>query len=304
MTKMLHGLVGTPVTPFTSDNQLDHDGIRKVVNFLIDVQRCDSLAMPMHVGENLNMSAVERMALAGTAVEATAGRVPIYIKTSLSGTDEVIALSKHAESVGADGVVVIAPYHWRPSPEATYQHFKAVADAINIGLVAYNFPERVGVTLTMDLLGRLLDECPNFVGLKDASFNFQYFTRVCALAAEHEGRFNVFTGIEYVLPGMVLGGSGCFSPNGEIAPNLVRSLFEASRDLDIEKARGLQQQLDRLYALLEDEYPSSIKTAMAIMGRPVGDPRLPLLTLNAEARDQLEKALGDLGILGSEPHGW
>jgi dihydrodipicolinate synthase/N-acetylneuraminate lyase len=169
MATMIRGIVGTPVTPFTADNRVDGPTVQRLVDFLIR-HGAHAIGLPMHIGENISMSTAERRELVRLAVEAAGGRVPVFANTSLSGTDEVVALSRDAQAAGAKGLVVIAPYHWQPARAPLLDHFATVAGAVDIALIAYNFPERMGVTLTPDLLVELIERCPNFVGIKDASF--------------------------------------------------------------------------------------------------------------------------------------
>ncbi len=299
----LRGIVGTPVTPFTAENRLDHAGVERLVTFLIG-SGVHALALPMHTGESLNLSLEERKELAEVALAATAGRVPVLIHVSCPGTDQVIELACHAERAGAAGVVVVTPYHWQPSEEELFEHFLRVGSAIEVGLVAYNFPKKLGVSVTHRLLARLIDRLDNFIGLKDASYDTQYFTEACRLASALRPGFAVFSGIEFMLPAMAVGGAGSFSPCGLIAPGLIRDLYAACVGGDYATARMLQYRFSRLWQALKVAYPSSIKAGMEIMGRPAGPPRGPLLPVSEAARRELWDQLEALGILEGEPHGW
>ncbi len=301
--RKLAGIVGTPVTPFTDQNRVDGPTLQKLVDFLIR-HGVNALALPMHVGENLNMSTVERQEVARLAVEVASGRVPVLVNTSLAGTDNVVALSRHAQSAGASGVVVITPYYWRPKPAALVDHFVTVASALEISVVAYNSPNALGVSITTDMLKELINRCPNLVGLKDASFDMMYFTEACRITKEMRPDFAVFAGIEFLLPSMPVGGAGSFSPCGEVAPRLVKSLYDACAAGDYERARPLQQKLSRLFHILKEGYPAGFKCAMEIMGRPVGRTRKPILPLDAAGFKRVEAGLESLGILSEEPHGW
>ncbi len=303
MSTSIQGIVGTPVTPFTSKNLVDGATLQRIVYFLIR-HGAHAIGLPMHIGENISMSVEERRDVARLAVEAAAGRVPVFVNTSLSGTDEVIALSQHAQQSGAKGVVVISPYHWQPPRPALVDHFLTIARALDISLVAYNFPERIGVTLTPDILIELIERCPNFVGLKDASFNMEYFTEVCRQTGEVRPGFAVFTGVEYFVPGMALGGSGAFSAVGGVAPRLVKAVYDACAAKEFERARPLQYKLSRLYYLIRVNYPAGIKAAMEIMGRPVGKTRKPISPLDADAMKRMRTEMEKIGMLAEEPHGW
>lgn len=303
MSRSLLGVVGTPVTPLTEDNAVDYATLAELADFEVR-HGAQMLALPMHIGESLNLSMAERMKVAETAIKAVDGRVPVFVHASLPATDHVIEIARHAELAGAAAVVVITPYHWRPSPEALLQHYRAVAAAVSIDLIAYNFPARLGVSVTADLLARLLSDIPTFVGMKDATYDMQWFTEACRIAAGIRPDFAMYTGVDYLLPSMAVGGSGCFSPCHAIAPTLINSLYQACRDGDYARARPLQFRASRLWHLLRVGYPGSVKAAMQLMGRPVGGVRLPLLEPSAEAVTSLRDGLSELGILSEEPKGW
>jgi 4-hydroxy-tetrahydrodipicolinate synthase len=303
MAITIRGIVGTPVTPFTADNRVDGPVLQRLVDFLIR-QGAHAIGLPMHIGENISMSAEERREVARLAVEAAGGRVPVFINTSLPGTDEVVTLSRHAQAVGAQGVVVITPYHWQPPRPALVDHFITVASALDISLIGYNYPERLGVSLTLDVLSELIERSPNFVGLKDASFNMEYFTEACRIASEARPGFAVFTGVEYILPGMAVGGAGAFSACGAVAPRLVKAVYDACAAKDYDRARPLQYKLSHLFNIIKVGYPATIKAAMEFMGRPAGHTRKPILPLDGPGHKRLRVELEKLGILAEEPQGW
>lgn len=300
----LGGVVGTPVTPLTDDSALDTAVLEQLIEFHV-THGSDVVALPMHVGESLDLSVDERKSLCEVAVKAVGGRVPVLVHVSLPGTAQVVELARHAESAGADGVVVVTPYHWRPGPDALFAHFSAVASAVGIDVLLYNFPARLGVALTPDLVRRLVEKHPNVTGVKDATYDMQAFTEM----AHHVGKiapgFRFYTGVEYPLPSMVLGGHGCFSPSLQIAPGLVRALYDACRAGDYAAALPLQRRASTLWQLLNSGSPAaSLKVALELMGRPVGGVRLPLPTLGDHERTILRDGLEELGILSDEPHGW
>lgn len=303
MVTYLSGLVATPVTPFDAGGALDLPTLQRLVDFLVR-HGADGVALPMHIGENLKMTADERRQVAEAAVEAVAGRVPTFVNTSGPGTDEVVDLSRHAQRAGADGVVVITPYHWRPGPDGLVDHFTTVASAVDIAVIGYNYPLRLGVTVTPDVLERTMRAAPNFVGLKDASLDMEYFTEVCRVAADINPDFAVFSGVEYMLPAMAAGAKGSFSACGGVAPRLVRALYERCHAGDIAGARPLQYRISRLFQALFVSYPATIKVAMAVLGRDVGPSRKPTDPISEEQRKALAIELEDSGILGDEPHGW
>lgn len=304
MAVEIGGVIGTPVTPFTEANEVDLPVLEASCGFLLS-HGSTGLALPMHTGESLNLSMAERKSLVEAAVGAADGAVPVLAHVSLPGTDQVVELAQHAEKAGAAGVIVVTPYHWRPPREALLAHYTAVAQSVSVAVLAYNFPSRLGVGLDAGLLTELIARCPNFAGVKDASYDMQSFTEACARTSAARPGFAMLTGVEYLLTSMPVGGAGCFSPSAIIAPRLVRALYEACRAGDIAAARPLQHRASGLWHLLrETGYPASVKAAMAIFGRPAGGVRLPLLDLDEAATRRLRDGLAELGLLESEPHGW
>jgi 4-hydroxy-tetrahydrodipicolinate synthase len=224
---------------------------------------------------------------------------------SLPGTDQVIDLARHAEKAGADAVISTVPYYWPCSEEAQFEHFAALGSAIGIPLVAYNSPRaQSGPNLSPRLLVRLIERLDNFVGLKDASFNFEYFIEARRQTQAVRPDFGIFTGIEFVLPAIVLGGIGSMSIISGVTPKVVRTLYNTVVKGQYEKARPLQERVSQLLHLLRVEYPATIKAGMEIMGRPVGKVRLPIRSLSEEAKRRLREELAKLGVLDQEPHGW
>jgi len=299
----IRGVIGTPVTPFGTDGQIDYETTERLIEFLIE-SGVHGIALPMHIGESLNLTSAERRQLAEVALKTVAGRVPVTVNTSVAGTDEVIELSRHAQELGAAAVVVTAPYHWGPPPEALKDHFLAVGRSIDIGLFAYNYPAKFGVSVSTPIVEALIEGLPNFMGVKDASLNMEYFTELCRIGEQLRPGFAVFTGVEYLLPSMVLGGAGTYSALGAVAPKLVQDLYAASRAGDLEAALPLQRRASELWTLLQAGYPATIKAAMAIMGRPGGGTRRPLPSLTEDQTEAVRRRLAATGVLEDEVHGW
>ena len=243
--------------------------------------------------------------LVEVAVKVTNGRVPVIANVSLPGTDQVIALARHAEKVGADALICITPYYWPTSEESQFEHFVALGSAIGIPLIGYNSPlYQGGATLTPKLLVRLIERLDNFIGLKEASHSFEYFIEALRATKAVRPDFGIFTGVEYLLPSIILGGIGSMSTAGGVAPKLVNDLYIACEQGQFDRARELQDKASYLWQLFKVQYPAPIKAAMEMMGRPVGKTRLPIRFLSEEAKRRLQDELKKLGILDQEPHGW
>lgn len=300
----ISGLLGCPVTPFTADNQVDVATYERLVDFMVKHGN-DGIVVAMHLGESLCLSMDERKTLTEAAVRASAGRAPVYVHASMPGTDAALELAVHGDEAGAAGSVVITPYHWHPSHDSLVKHFVTIGTAMQGQLLAYNFPKRLGVWVTPQVLAEVIAACDNFVGLKTAELDMEYFTEVCRVGRQLRPDFSVFSGVEYALPGVVLGAAGSFSVAGGIAPRLVRSLLDAAmaRRID-EEALELQYRFSALWHLLHPSYPARFKAAMEIMGRPVGPARQPAPVLDATEMKQLAADLEEMGITDSEPHGW
>ncbi len=297
VTSELRGVIGAPVTPFTEDDRVDTDALERLCDDLV-LAGVHGIALPLHTGESLNLTTEERQLVVSRAVAAVGGRVPILAHVSMPGTAQAIALAEHAESAGAAAVVCVTPYHWRPSRPALAAHYRALAGAVSVGLLAYNFPSRLGVAVDAELIEDLIERCPNFVGVKDAAYDMQSFTETCRRATALRPDFAVLPGVEYLLPSMCLGAAGCFSPASSIAPQLVLELYEACAAGDMERARALQYRASALWHLLRATgYPASVKAALKMQGRPVGGVRLPLLDLDGAATQRLEHGLRALDLL-------
>ena len=302
---LVHGFFGTPVTPFKADETLDGDMYQKIVDFLVR-KGAHALASPMHIGEALSLSADERKQLMKLAVEAVHGRIPVFIHCSLPGTRETVALARHAQEVGAQGIVVVTPYFYHLANAPLLDHFVTVANSIDISVIVYHNLS-VG-ELPLEVLSDLVQQCPNVIGVKEGSHEMGFFTQACRITNALRPGFGVFDGVENVATTIPVGGSGCFSPISELAPVLIRSLMDAAMAHDLEKARGLQWKVTELEAILA-RYGgfaglASAKPARAFMGRACGIPRKPLPALDKETTAKLEADLTRSGVLADEPSGW
>jgi 4-hydroxy-tetrahydrodipicolinate synthase len=304
LTAIPRGIIDVPVTPFTPDNAIDLDTFARVVEFLLR-HNATSLCVNLHLAESLNLTLEERKALAQAAVEVTAGRVPVIVHVSTPGTDQAVDLARHAEQIGADAVMAIAPYYWKPSQEALFEHFAAIMAATALPFIAYNSPTIMdGVGLTPATLVKLMQRFPQFVGLKEASHNWEKYLELGRAARTVRPDFGLFVGTEWMIPCLTLGGTACMSVFGGIAPRFVKSLYDATTGGDLTRALDLQYTFSELYQIAKVEYPAPTKAMWEIMGRPVGRPRLPNRPLTAERKKEIRSALETLGLYDSEPHGW
>lgn len=304
MTKLPDGLIHVPVTPFTPDNEVDYATFERVIEFLL-AQDASSLCVNLHLAESLNLTLDERKRLAETAVQAVAGRVPVIVHVATPGTDQAVDLARHAERAGADCIVSVAPYYWKPSQDALYDHFAAIMSATGLPFIGYNSPTIMdGVGLSPGTLTRLLEDFPQFLGLKEASHNWETYLELGIAGRKVRPDFGLFVGTEWIIPSLTLGGTACMSVQGGVAPNLVKRLYAAVKEGRLSDALPMQEVITLLYKITKVEYPAPTKAMWEIMGRPVGNPRLPNRPLSADQKNSLRETLETLSILGSEPHGW
>jgi dihydrodipicolinate synthase/N-acetylneuraminate lyase len=305
MAITLKGVMQAPVTPLKADFSFDPDGFAKMVDFHVR-HGAPAIAWPHHKAESLNLTIAERKLGAEIAVKTVAGRVPVSIFTGTLCEEDSLDIARHAEKIGADLILTISPYCRRPTQEEIYNSIVRISTATALPMLTYNSPWRngEGVEFTGDLTGRLIERLPNYIGMKDASFHSEKFIEISRVALNMRPGFAIIMGVEHLLPSYALGACGSFSSSGAIAPNLCNKFFASLEAHDWATARECQYKISRLWRLFKEQYPSSLKGAMIMMGRPVGPTRSPLPTATKERIDYLRQQLEELNILQTEPHGW
>jgi len=304
MSGKFRGVMQSPVTPLKDDFSLDLPTFERLLDFHVRTG-ATAVSWPHHKGESLNLTIAERKLFAEAAVRVVDGRIPVTIHVSALAVEDTMELARHAEAIGADGILAITPYFWTPSLEAIYAYFVRLCGSVGIPVLSYNSPSYLaGVEITGELMSRLIEQLPNFVGVKEASFNSEKFLEISRAALALRPDFALLTGVEYLLPSVPLGGVGSYSAAGSICPNLCAQLFDACTGGDWPRARELQSKISWLWLLFRDQYPSSLKGGMVMMGRPVGPTRAPLPTATVERQAHVRGELERLGILDTEPHGW
>jgi dihydrodipicolinate synthase/N-acetylneuraminate lyase len=304
MSLVLKGVMQSPVTPLKDDFSPDLATFEKLLDFHVRTG-ATAISWPHHKGESLNLTIPERKAFADVAVKVVNKRVPVSIHVSALAIEDSIELAKHAKQIGADAIIAITPYFWKYTKESLYEYFVKLGTTTDLPLIAYNSPSYLdGVEFDAELTRRLIERLPNFVAMKEASFNSEKYLEIARIALALRPEFSLISGVEFLAPAIPMGGKGSYSSAGAICPNLCTSLYEACAAGDAVKARELQFKLARLWDLFRDQYPSSLKGGMVLMGRPVGPTRPPLPTASKERIDYIGKQLDELGIFATEPHGW
>ncbi len=304
MSISLKGVMQSTVTPLKADFSPDLPTFERLLDFHVRTG-ATAISWPHHKGESLNLTIAERKAFAEVAVKVVAGRVPVSVHVSALAVEDSMELARHAQRIGADAIIAITPYFWAPTVDAIYDYFVRLGTSVDLPLIAYNSPSYLaGVEFTGELTRRLIERLPNFIAMKEASFNSEKFLEISRVALALRPNFSMIAGVEFLAPSVPLGCAGSYSSAGAICPNLCTQLYAACAAGESARARELQFKLALLWDLFRDQYPSSLKGGMVVMGRPVGPTRPPLPTASKERQAYIATQLGELGLLENEPHGW
>ena len=281
------------VTPFTTSGALDEAAVRRLTRRQID-GGIHFLVPCGTTGESPTLSDTELQRVVEIVVDEAAGRVPVLAGAGGHNTREVIGLAREMERVGASGLLSVAPYYNKPSPEGMYQHFRAIAESTALPVIVYNVPGRTGCNIEVATLVRLA-AIPNIVGVKEASANM---TQMCEICRALPSDFNVFSGDDaFTLPLMAVGGKGVISVAANEAPTEMAQMVEAAERGDFKAARALHTRLLPLMLVnFVESNPIPVKAAMARMGLLEEVYRLPLVPPREASRQKIEHVLSDLGL--------
>jgi 4-hydroxy-tetrahydrodipicolinate synthase len=290
---MLKGSLVAIATPMHADGALDLASLRTLIDYHV-AQGTDGIVIVGTTGESPTVDFDEHCLLIRTAVEQVAGRVPVIAGTGSNSTREAIELTQQAKSVGADACLLVAPYYNKPPQEGLYQHFKAVAEAVDIPQILYNVPGRTGCDIANDTTLRLA-AIPNIVGIKDATGHIE---RGADLLHRAPADFAIYSGDDASsLALMLLGGHGVISVTANVAPRLMHELCAAAFAGKLELARKINLKLFPLHQkLFVEANPIPVKWVLAEMGLIGHGIRLPLTPLASQYHDTLRAAMRDAEI--------
>jgi len=276
------------VTPFDNKGNIDFAKTTQLVNYLIE-NGTDSLVVAGTTGESPTLTTEEKLALFRHVVEVVDGRVPVIAGTGSNNTRASIELTKKAEDVGVDAVMIVAPYYNKPNQEGIYQHYKAIAESTSLPVMVYNIPGRAVVNISVETIIRL-SEIPNVVAVKDASGNLDAMTEIIAKTRDD---FMLYSGDDgLTLPVLAIGGSGVVSVASHIIGNDMKEMIQAFMRGDNREAAAVHQRiLPIIKALFAAPSPVPVKTALQLKGLDVGSVRLPLVPLTEQERLQLMRVL-------------
>jgi len=291
---MIQGSIVAIVTPMHSDGSLDLPGLHKLIDWHI-AEGTDGIVIVGTTGESPTVSVEEHCELIKVAVQHTAKRIPIIAGTGGNSTAEAIELTRYAKEVGADASLQVVPYYNRPTQEGMYQHFRKIAESVDLPVILYNVPGRTVADMSNDTILRLA-EVPGIVGVKEATGNIGRDTDLIRLAP---ASFAVYSGDDPTAMALMLcGGKGNISVTANVAPRAMHQLCAAAMAGNVAEAVRINNTLLPLHnKLFVEPNPVPVKWAMAEMGLIERGLRLPLVPLAENLRDTVRAALRESGVL-------
>lgn len=290
---MFKGSIVAIVTPFRN-GKVDEKAIGDLIEWHIK-EGTDAIVPCGTTGESATLDYDEHYRVIEITIEAVNRRVPVIAGTGANSTDETIMMTKKAKQLGADGALLVVPYYNKPTQEGLYQHYKKVAEEINIPIVLYNVPGRTSLNMLPSTVARLA-EIENIVGIKEASGDMKQVSEVIRLCGD---RINVVSGDDFTtFPLLALGGKGVISVTANIAPKDVAKMIDAWDKGDIDGAREMHYKLEPLNQMMFIETnPIPVKTALNLMGKCADELRLPLCAMSQANREKLTKVMKDYGLI-------
>ena len=291
---MIKGSIVAIVTPMNADGSLDFEGLNRLIDWHI-AEGTDSIVIAGTTGESATVSVDEHCALIKATVAHAKGRIPIIAGAGANSTAEAIKLTRYAKEAGADATLQVVPYYNRPTQEGMYQHFKSIAEAVDLPVILYNVPGRTVADMSNETILRLA-QIPNIVGVKDATGNIGRGYDLLRLAPKSVA---VYSGDDPTAMALMLaGGAGNISVTANVAPRDMADLCEAAIAGNLAKAVELNNKLFPLHQkLFIEPNPVPVKWALAEMGKMPAGIRLPLVPLAAECHDAVRAALREAGVL-------
>ncbi len=278
------------ITPF-KDNKLDVESYIKLIHFHLN-NGTNGLVPAGTTGESPTLNHDEHQKVIELCIKEAKGKIPVIAGTGSNSTAEAISLTKHAEKVGADGVLVVTPYYNKPTQEGLYRHYKAINDNTSLPIIIYNIPSRCVIDMSVDTMARLF-ELKNIAGVKDATGDLNRLDQQLKTMGPE---FILLTGED----GLAFefnkrGGVGCISVTANIAPKLCSEMQKHSKSKsnnEIKEAEKIDQMLQPLHkALFIESNPAPVKYAAKILGLCDDEIRLPLVNIKKETQDEVKKAL-------------
>jgi 4-hydroxy-tetrahydrodipicolinate synthase len=293
------GVYPAMTTPFHEDGSIDFETLRTDARRLADAG-VDGLVPVGSTGESATLSHDEHIEVVEAVVDAVGDEVPVIAGSGSNNTAEALSLSRRSADAGADGLLLISPYYNKPEPAGMYEHYRRIADEVDLPQIVYNVPGRTGRNIDVDTTVELASH-PNVMGYKAASGDLNQVSEVVERTRDED--FAVLAGDDgLILPTLAVGGRGTISVVANVEPTRTVDLVHSALAGDFERARERHHELGPLMrALFWETNPIPVNEAMAIRGYGPGHVRSPLTRLSEELRPDLEAVLADLEPLEAEP---
>lgn len=295
----LEGTTVAMVTPFTTEDKVDEEGMRENMNYLLE-RGVNGLLAAGTTGESATITHQEQKKMMEILVDEVKGKVAAVAGAGSNSSKEALELVKHAEDVGADYALVITPYYNKPQPHGLYEHYKMLSESTDIPIIAYNVPSRTGTDIDVETIGKVA-QLDNMVAIKEANPDLdkvsQTIQKLDQLGIKDE--FMVISGNDNLtLPMISQGCKGVISVVGNVDPARMSQMVKNALEGDFKKACDLHYDLyDLMKVLFVETNPVPAKAALNMMGRPAGHVRMPLAPLKNESQDKLRKVLLDLQLI-------
>ncbi|MDR1920217.1 MAG: 4-hydroxy-tetrahydrodipicolinate synthase [Candidatus Adiutrix sp.] len=290
---IFEGIVTALVTPFKND-EVDEEALRRHIRFQIE-EGVQGIVPCGTTGESPTLSHDEHKRVISVAVDEAKGQVPVLAGAGSNSTREAVDFAVHAAKVGADGLLMVAPYYNKPTQEGLYQHYRAISETVNLPIVIYNIPGRCGVNILPDTMARLA-EIPNIVGVKEATGDLNQMIRTIELCGPD---FLVTSGDDgLTLPLLAVGGRGVISVASNLIPGPMAEMWRAWTSGDLAKTRAMFFRMLPLFrALFVETNPMPLKAALGLCGRMDPYMRLPMCQPSEAAIETLKPHLRDWGLI-------
>lgn len=280
------------VTPFTADGSVDYNALKRLVLFQLD-NGADFLCILATTGETPTLTAEEKQNIKQLVIELVNGRVPILMGCGGNNTAAIIEELKTADWHGIDGILSVCPYYNKPSQEGLYQHFKAIANATSLPVVLYNVPGRTGINMKAQTTVRLANDCPNIVGIKEASGSLEQVDEILKNAPKD---FAVISGDDALTyPMVACGAVGVISVIGNALPREFSKMLRLEFNNEFAAARKIHHKFTDLFSLLfVDGNPAGVKAMLSEMGFIENILRLPLVPTRITTKQRISEILKEL----------
>lgn len=294
MTGFCNGIITAMITPFSADG-VNFEEFGKMIEFQIE-GGADGLVVLGTTGEPATMTEDEKVETIKYAVKKAAGRIKIIVGTGSNDTAKAVKNSVQAETLGADGVLAVTPYYNKCTQKGLYEYYKTICNAVKIPVIAYNVPSRTAVNILPETVEKLAD-IPNMAGIKEASGNM---AQVCETIRRIRGKMDLYSGEDFLnLPMLAVGGAGLISVTSNIAPALVKKMYNLVRENRLDEANAVQDFLLPLEdACFLEVNPIPIKAAYNMLGFNAGVPRSPLTELEDKNKEILLREIKRTGLKG------